>query len=403
MALQDLTPQLRTRLSRVERAVGLFVTIATILLLVGFAYYIYHTAQRKGWFVPKVKYSTSLNDAIGLKVGDPVRLMGFVVGEITKIEANKPSDWFNVTVDFEIRRPYYGYIWTDSHVRVASELLGTRYLEVVKGRAGLPTIVEKEEKVTAILDRKLFESAVATQAAVELQNSTNTPTMATNKAVWFVIGKATTTPASVYQSYDKSSMYWVAPLESPAMAERLDQVAVMVQNAIPSVLNLTNQLAAVLTNVTSATTKLDGILAQAKPLLTNLDVITSNLRDPNGSLGNWLIPTALNSNLNGTLSNANKTLVTADHFLSSTDTNLTVVVMGLDDTLVNLANLTSNLSAQVQANTNLVKNVSDLLLNTDDLVQGLKRHWLLRGAFKTNTPPVKPRREPVLLTPKMRK
>src|SRR5580765_7357512 len=34
--VQDLTPQLRTRLSRVERAVGIFVSVATLLLLAGF-------------------------------------------------------------------------------------------------------------------------------------------------------------------------------------------------------------------------------------------------------------------------------------------------------------------------------------------------------------------------------
>jgi len=34
MALQDLTPQLRTRLSRMERAVGWFVFVATALLLI---------------------------------------------------------------------------------------------------------------------------------------------------------------------------------------------------------------------------------------------------------------------------------------------------------------------------------------------------------------------------------
>lgn len=38
MAVQDLTPQLRTRLSRVERAVGWFVILATLLLLASFAY-----------------------------------------------------------------------------------------------------------------------------------------------------------------------------------------------------------------------------------------------------------------------------------------------------------------------------------------------------------------------------
>ena len=38
MALQDLTPQLRTRLSRMEKAVGWFVTLAMALLVFGFDY-----------------------------------------------------------------------------------------------------------------------------------------------------------------------------------------------------------------------------------------------------------------------------------------------------------------------------------------------------------------------------
>ena len=58
MALQDLTPQLRTRLSRMERAVGWFVFLATALLLFGFGYYIYHTAERKGWFKIKAPFHT---------------------------------------------------------------------------------------------------------------------------------------------------------------------------------------------------------------------------------------------------------------------------------------------------------------------------------------------------------
>src|SRR5262245_61555972 len=56
MALQDLTPQLRTRMGRVERWVGLFVLGAALLLLGAFAYYIAHTAHRKGWFLTKVPY-----------------------------------------------------------------------------------------------------------------------------------------------------------------------------------------------------------------------------------------------------------------------------------------------------------------------------------------------------------
>ena len=67
MPLQDLTPQLRTRLNRMERAVGWFVFLATALLLFGFGYYIYHTAERKGWFKIKAPFHTLRQKIAGLE------------------------------------------------------------------------------------------------------------------------------------------------------------------------------------------------------------------------------------------------------------------------------------------------------------------------------------------------
>ena len=67
-----------------------------------------------------------------------------------------------------------------------------------------------------------------------------------------------------------------------------------------------------------------------------------------------------------------------------------MLVGELAKSLESLAGITSNLNSQVQANTNLVKEVSDAIVHADGLMQGLKRHWLLRSAFKTpktNAPP----------------
>src|SRR6059036_490888 len=135
MALQDLTPQLRTRLSRMERAVGIFVGLAALLLLSGFFYYLYHTATRKGWFLTQVTYFTYVDNATGLKEGDPVKLMGFEAGQITKIVPEKPESEYNVYIEFKIKEPNYGYIWfPDSRVKVlATGFLGSRFLEVTKG------------------------------------------------------------------------------------------------------------------------------------------------------------------------------------------------------------------------------------------------------------------------------
>jgi len=114
-------------------------------------------------------------------------------------------------------------------------------------------------------------------------------------------------------------------------------------------------------------------------MITNFAVVSEQLREPGGPMvwalgtnGDWQIQTAL-TNLNSLLVN--------------TDTNFGAL-------LINLANITSNLNAQVQANTNLLGGISKAVTDADNLVQGLKRHWLLRSAFKTkatNAPPAKPK------------
>ena len=45
-------------------------------------------------------------------------------------------------------------------------------------------------------------------------------------------------------------------------------------------------------------------------------------------------------------------------------------------------------SAQVQANGLMLTEISELVVHTDEMIQGLKRHWLLKSAFAqpTNAP-----------------
>src|SRR5579859_2419576 len=145
MALQDLTPQLRTRLNRMERAVGWFVMLATALLVFGFGYYIYNTAENKGWFKIKAQYFTYADSGAGLSIGDPVNLMGFPRGRITQIEPMPPT-WgsytrSNIFIGFEVTEPYYDYIWTEGSVAQIAEsgFLGKRALNLTPGTNGYST------------------------------------------------------------------------------------------------------------------------------------------------------------------------------------------------------------------------------------------------------------------------
>ena len=340
MALQDLTPQLRTRLRRVEKIVGLFVTLATLVLLGGFAYYLHHTAARKGWFTPKCPYYTFVATGEGLSIGDPVVLMGFSIGKIKTIEAQPPGSWYHVFVGFEVKQPYYGYIWSDSKVHVAAAgFLGQRRIEITPGTAGEPTVYEQNGQISEILVEK---------KRIPLAQQ----------------------PKGVF----------IEPLEEPALTERAEKLVSQIETALPNILAITNRVNTVLDNLAGLLTNSTATITQIQPLLSNATVITANLRDPHGSLGNWLIPTNINTKLDATLGTAN--------------TQLTELATSLDKTLLNLATITSNLNQQVQSNDQILSRISQSIVDTDDLIQGLKRHWFLRGAFQkkpvtTNTPPSK--------------
>jgi ABC-type transporter Mla subunit MlaD len=379
MPVQDLTPQLRTRLSRVERAVGIFVVLATLLLLAGLSFYIYTTAQRKGWLKTKFPYHIYLKSGEGIRAGDEITLMGFAAGHVTQVEAMPPFYWEgNVYVQFEVIEPYDGYIYDDSVVKIVPKgFLGQRGLAVIQGGLSGRTNLHAT-----------YDVARNKKGKVERV-----------KGVW-------DDQAGHYlATSEKPKGYGLTVDEGASVTERAEKLVAQVEAALPNILNLTNQLGATLSNVTSITARTDALLADARPIVTNAAAITENLKDPNGSLGKWFLTPQLNTqltqtvaNLNLTLTNANQMIVQAKGTIANTDTNMTKLATGLDETIINLANITSNLNAQVQANSNLVSNVNSAIVQADTLMQGLKHHWLLRSAFKEKKP-----KEPKQVTPVKKK
>jgi ABC-type transporter Mla subunit MlaD len=390
MALQDLTPQLRTRLSRMERAVGWFVILATLLLVAGFGYYVYHTADRKGWFLRKLTYQTCVSSGAGLKVGDPVKLMGFDVGDITAIIPNDPHEFYNITIRFRVKVDeynYQGYIWSDSNVKVNSgDLLGNRYLEITKGVEGVPTVLQStNNELLGILRGHTFIKAELDK----LMDKEKGKGLSRSEALAWLNEAARTNSAAYYTSRFNANVYFLDPLDSPAITERLEKVANQIETALPNILGLTNQLAAVLSNSVTLTANLNEVALAARPAVSNLALATAQLNQP-GALGEWLLPTNINQKLDSVLGGL-------DTAVTNTSTNLTVVLQNLNSSLLSLADITSNLNQQVQANTNILSEISRAVIDTDELVQGLKRHWLLRSAFKTprTNPPPKTANQPV--------
>lgn len=403
MALQDLTPQLRTRLGRLERLVGLFVAVAVVLLVVGLAYYVWRTAERKGWFVRKLPYFTFVNNASGLRVGDPVKLMGFDIGEITEITAQPPFDYYDVYVAFVVKEEFVGYLWDDSRALVASgDFLGKRVIELTKGTSGPPTYVfhgiqtlslEAVRGLIGAPDRVLAQSVYDRSGTNLLARPFEPVTKercdqfeAGGVGTVRVLDKATRTKwptglwdyqAGQYVAFDRrgSKGFFLPPREAPALAARLEQLATVVETALPNVLGLTNRIQRVMDEAIETTLSADRVLDQVRPLVANLTVISGHLTNAQGSLGEWLIAPELRRELERTLAGAQLLLTNSSQRVDAVSDQVTIV-------LVQLAAVTSNLNAQVVANSNILSEISAAVTNADHLMQGLKRHWLLRSAFR---------------------
>lgn len=336
MSLEANPNRFQPQLSRSEKLVGIFVGTALLLLTGAFVFYLVHTAEKRGWFVTKAPYFTFVRSATGLEVGEKVKLMGFDVGEITLIEAmpaNQPV--YDVYVEFNIRSPYYGYMWTDSRVRVvAGDLLGGRYLEVTKGILGAASYEEKDGQIVGMHDGETYQPI---------------------------------TP--------ETKPFWLQADESVAINDRLDSLLADVQKALPTVFALTNQISGVLSNVNQLTLNANQMSTHANTTMENLATISSGLTNPDGSLGQWFLPTNINQEVESTIAQAGTTL-------SSADQNMTLAVSNLSLTLTTVANLTSNLNSQVEVNSNILAEVSSVVVTANDFMTKLRDHWLLRSAFK---------------------
>jgi enamine deaminase RidA (YjgF/YER057c/UK114 family) len=155
-----------------------------------------------------------------------------------------------------------------------------------------------------------------------------------------------------------------------------------VQQALPGILALTNRVNLVLDHTADVTSNLNRTLVAAHPMVTNFAGISGSLNHP-GGLGEWVLNTNGAAQVGLALTNVNT-------LLAHTDTNLDTLVQDVAVTLIHLGNVTSNLDTQVADNPTAISNVVKIITDSDDFIQGLKRHWLLRSAFKhkdTNAPP----------------
>jgi len=357
MALNDLTPRLRTSSTKQEIWVGFFIFLALCIFLSFIGYYAYAAAVKKGWSKKKAPYITFLSDVNGLNVGDSVVLMGFPAGVITKITPNAPSDFFNITVEFEVWEPYYGYIWTDSDVQLKSGLLGGNSLVIAKG--GQSGIYDGLSSTYREKDGDFYVWKL------------------TDSKDWTKGGNWSEKPLQ-----QGESGYYLVCNEGNNVMKAADTLISQVSDSLPGVMSLTNQFIGLLNQTTTLLSNVNGTVSALDSIVKNAESITTILTNKNGGLGDWAVPASMNREITQTIGSVRGTVQT-------TETNLVLLADNLNQSLNNLAEITGNLRQQVEANSFMLSSISTLILDLDDMVQGLKRNWFLKGSFGPQ-PEVKP-------------
>jgi hypothetical protein len=343
-------------------------------------------------------------------------MMGFPVGQITQIHAMPPGDPHNVLVDFEVRDTYFRYLRTGgSYLKVNSAgFLNQRELEVTRGTNALGSYAivvtqpisifgldeAKQLAVASPGDWQLGQDVLDLKSNVVFHAYDQVETVL-DQSNDQLLAQCTFESNSIYVFNNKvnrnhvvaswdgrvhrykifkpgDDTAWLRTVEAPTISDQLQAMVTQVQTALPGILSLTNKIAAVLDNTASATSNLNYTIVAVQPLVTNFAGISGQLREP-GGLTMWALGTNSHFQLESALTNANSLLV-------NVDTNLNQLTLQIGETLENVAGITSNLNVQVQSNSNMLGSISKIVTDSDDFVQGLKRHWLLRSAFKTTAP-----------------
>lgn len=381
MSIQDLTPQLRTRLRKVEWITGLFLGVTALLMLGGFFYFVKQTAVTRGWFITYVPYYTYMPDATGFKPGTPVKMMGFNVGEVTEVNAvglEARASWdyyqtnnFNVFVAFKIKEPYFGYIGADARVQIGGfpvELAGGNFIELNPSSNNSMLTV-----VTNLPDgkRKWWSAWGRSQ-----------------KSLGVLWDKYAYTPEPKFAQYgaltNKQKGYYLELNRSEtllAQAQRIlknaDEITAFLRQDLPQVATeAVNTLNSARSSINSLTN--DVVLT----LITAREAVASLTNDLAGLVGNTRRITGQVADvIPGLTNDIARTLASSQQLMDAVNLQLPSIAQNVNLTL-------TNLNVLLLRDTNIMANTSLLVSNVNNL---LIRHWLFRSAFKPAKPAPKPR------------
>lgn len=122
------------RLKNIDRFAGIFVILALILILMTIVF----IARGQKWFAKRHTYIVIFDRVAGIKPGTDVTISGMEVGRVKSLRLNQDR---KVEVILEILDEYKDFLRQDSSATVVGSLLGGKTVEITPGSRQAPLLL----------------------------------------------------------------------------------------------------------------------------------------------------------------------------------------------------------------------------------------------------------------------
>jgi phospholipid/cholesterol/gamma-HCH transport system substrate-binding protein len=343
--------QMFFRVRHFDRYVGILVVFAILMAVAALVF----VGRGQKWFAKRSSYKVVFHKVQGLKTGTPVTISGMEVGNVKSLRLDPQS---RVELMIEVLQQYQENIRQDSQAAIAAALIGGKTIEITVGSPGKPPLP----------------------------------------------------PGSTIPS-----------LESREITDLLKEIDLK---------GYLKKIDEVLDNLNSITHKLDDPKGSLFRTLGNLEFVTSQLKNGQGSVGAILQDPKMHGEINAAIAQARRSLSNVEEItrnaaqasqnlpslmgevdrsvkevpklieeLKKALEELPPILEDVKKTTAHTPAIAENVKEITQDGKGVVKDVKeitgdvknaapDLLATTqeasedaDKLIQGLQKHWLLRGSM----------------------
>ena len=332
--------QMFFRVKHFDRYVGILVVFAILMAVVALVF----VGRGQKWFAKRSPYKVVFSKVQGLKTGTPVTISGMEVGNVKSLRLDPQS---KVELMIEVLQRYQENIRQDSQAAIAMALIGAKTIEITVGSPEKPPLP----------------------------------------------------PGSTIPS-----------LESKEITDLLKEIDLK---------GYLKKIDEVLDNLKSITHKLDDPKGSLFRTLGNLEFVTSQIKNGQGSVGAILQDPKMHGEINAAIAQARRSLSNVEEItrnaaqvsqnlpplMGEVDRSVKEVpklIEELRKALVELPRILEDVKKTTAHTPAIAENVKEITANvkkaspqipelmtttqettedTDKLIQGLQRHWLLQGAM----------------------